>query len=164
MSKYFATITWSCNGQTFTDNRYKRSHIWQFDGGEIVRASASPHVVPTPLSDPSAVDPEEAFVAALSSCHMLWFLSIAAKRGLKIEKYEDKAEGIMEKNDDGKFAFTEVTLCPHVIYENDSSPSVEEDAEMHHQAHEECFIANSVKTKIKVESTKCEKTAILRKK
>lgn len=160
MSKYFATISWSRDGQTFIDNRYKRSHLWQFDGGETVRASASPHVVPTPLSDPSAVDPEEAFVAALSSCHMLWFLSIAAKRGFIIEKYEDKAEGIMEENDNGKLAFTEVTLRPHVTYENGSSPTEKKDAEMHHLAHEECFIANSVKSDIRVESTKSEKTAV----
>jgi organic hydroperoxide reductase OsmC/OhrA len=152
MSNYFATITWSRNGQTFTDNRYKRAHLWHFDGEETIRASSSPHVVPSPLSDPSAVDPEEAFVASISSCHMLWFLSIAAKRGFVIENYEDKAEGLMEKDNNGRLAFTQVTLCPRVIYQNGSSPSVEEDAEMHRQAHEECFIANSVKTKIKVES------------
>ena len=153
MSKYTASITWTRDGQNFTDNRYKRTHLWTFDGGETVRASSSPHVIPEPLSDPSAVDPEEAFVAALSSCHMLWFLSIAAKKGFIIEKYEDNAEGMMEKNEDGKLAFTEVTLRPDVTYKNGSSPTEKENSEMHHQAHQECFIANSVKAKIRVEST-----------
>jgi len=153
MSKYTASVTWSRNGQIFTDNRYKRSHIWEFDGGETVRASSSPHVIPEPLSDPSAVDPEEAFVAALSSCHMLWFLSIAAKKGFIVEIYEDKAEGVMEKNEDGKLAFTDVTLRPHVTYKKGSSPDEKTDRKMHHQAHEQCFIANSVKAKIRVEST-----------
>lgn len=153
MSTYVATVTWSRSGQAFTDHRYKRTHEWQFDGGETVRASASPHIVPAPLSDPSAVDPEEAFVAALSSCHMLWFLSIASEEGYVIEHYKDRAEGVMEKDTKGNLAFTRVTLRPHVIYENGFAPGAEEDAEMHHRAHEECFIANSVKTEIQVEST-----------
>lgn len=151
MSKYTATIRWSREGQKFTDNRYNRAHLWHFDGGETIRASSSPHVVPVPLSDPSAVDPEEAFVAALSSCHMLWFLSVAAKRGFIIEKYEDEATGVMGKDHHDRLAIAEVTLHPHVTYNTNSSPSAEEDANMHHQAHEKCFIANSVKTKIKVE-------------
>lgn len=158
MSKYTASISWARDGQIFTDNRYKRSHIWEFDGGETIRASSSPHVIPAPLSDPSAVDPEEAFIAALSSCHMLWFLSIAARKGFVVEKYEDKAEGVMEKNDDGKLAFTEVTLRPHVTYKNGCSPDENMDAELHHLAHEECFIANSVKANIRVKSTISEST------
>lgn len=152
MSQYTATISWSREGQKFTDNRYKRAHTWHFDGGETIRASSSPQVVPTPLSDSSAVDPEEAFVAALSSCHMLWFLSIAAKGGFIVEKYKDKATGKMEKNNNGKLAITEVTLYPHVTYHPDSAPTEKEADDMHHQAHKKCFIANSVKTEVKVKS------------
>ncbi len=156
MSKHAATITWNRDGQNFTDNRYKRSHVWEFDGGETVRASSSPQVIPVPLSDPSAVDPEEAFVASISSCHMLWFLSIAAKKGFIIEKYDDHAEGVMGKNENGKPAFMEVTLRPHVTYKTGSSPDKKTDRETHHLAHEECFIASSVKTKINIEPTLSE--------
>lgn len=152
MSTYTAAISWSRNGQMFTDNRYKRAHLWKFDGGETVRASSSPQVVPVPLSDESAVDPEEAFIASLSSCHMLWFLSIAAKRGFIIDDYKDRAEGLMEKDENGNPAITKVTLRPDVTYAKDSTPTEEEESEMHQQAHEKCFIANSVKTKITVES------------
>lgn len=152
MSQYTATIFWSREGQKFTDNRYKRAHKWHFDGGETIRASSSPQVVPTPLSDASAVDPEEAFVAALSSCHMLWFLSIAAKRGFIVEEYEDQATGKMEKDHNGNLAITEVTLHPNVTYHPDSAPTEKEASDMHHQAHKKCFIANSVKTGVKVES------------
>lgn len=151
MSKYNATISWERNGQKFTDNRYKRSHEWHFDGGEIVRASSSPDVVPIPLSDPSAVDPEEAFVASLSSCHMLWFLSIAAKRGFIVDHYRDEAEGLMEKDDSGKLAITMVTLHPEVSFVSGSAPGKRENADLHHAAHEKCFIANSVRTEISVE-------------
>jgi len=156
MSKYTASVTWVRDGQPFTDNRYKRTHLWKFDGGETIRASSSPQVIPEPLSDPSAVDPEEAFIAALSSCHMLWFLSIAAREGFIVDTYEDRAEGVMRKNDGGKLAFTEVTLRPHVSYKHGSSPTEETDTELHHLAHQECFIANSVKTEIRVESTLSE--------
>lgn len=153
MSKYNATISWERNGQKFTDNRYKRSHEWHFDGGEVVPASSSPDVVPTPLSDPSAVDPEEAFIASLSSCHMLWFLSTAARRGFIVDHYRDEAEGVMEKDASGRLAITEVTLHPHVTYAGAASPSTEEDAAIHHEAHEKCFLANSVRTTIKTQST-----------
>jgi organic hydroperoxide reductase OsmC/OhrA len=153
MSKYTAKVIWTRDGQTFTDNRYMRSHVWEFDGGETVRASSSPQVIPAPLSDPTAVDPEEAFVAAISSCHMLLFLSIAAKKGFIIEKYEDMAEGVMGKDRDGKPAFTDVILRPRVTYKNGSSHEEKTDRELHHLAHQECFIANSVKSKIRVEST-----------
>lgn len=112
MSTYTATVSWHRDEAVFTDNRYTRAHVWQFDGGCTVPASSSPHVVPIPFSDASAVDPEEAFVASLSSCHMLWFLSIAAKRGIVVDSYRDEALGVMEKCADGKLAMTVVTLRP----------------------------------------------------
>ena len=158
MSQYIATISWSRDGQKFTDNRYKRAHRWHFDGGETIRASSSPQVVPTPLSDSSAVDPEEAYVAALSSCHMLWFLSIAAKGGFIVEEYEDQATGKMENDNNGTPAIMEVTLNPLVTYHPDSAPTEKETTDMHQQAHKKCFIANSVKTEVKIES-KMEVTA-----
>ena len=153
MSTYRVAIIWERNGAPFTDNKYKRTHHWEFDGGQIIPASSSPQVVPTPFSDPSAVDPEEAFIASLSSCHMLWFLSIAAKRGFIVEHYNDEAEGLMEKNEEDQLAITEVTLRPHIQYVHRSAPSVEENAEMHHMAHEKCFIANSVRTSIDIDSS-----------
>lgn len=153
MSIYSATISWKREDQHFVDNQYKRAHKWEFDGGEIVRASSSPHVIPAPLSDPSAVDPEEAFVASISSCHMLWFLSIAAKRGYVVDHYEDKAEGVMGKDENNRFSIIEVTLRPNVIFDKKSSPDKDNNDQMHKQAHDKCFIANSVKTKIKVDST-----------
>lgn len=152
MARYIATVAWERNGARFTDNRYSRAHAWRFDGGTEVPASASPHVVPTPMSDPVGVDPEEAFVASLSSCHMLWFLSLAAKRGFVVERYEDEAEGVMEKDDAGRLAMTEVTLRPHVVYAPDAAPSEDEDRALHHEAHEKCFITNSVRTEVRVES------------
>ena len=144
MSKYQATIVWNRGGAAFTDNRYSRGHLWQFDGGLEVPASSSPHVVPVPLSIEAAVDPEEAFVAALSSCHMLFFLSIAAKRGFVVESYRDEAVGIMSKNAEGRHAVTEVTLRPVVQFAGDKRPLPDDVAAMHHEAHEKCFIANSV--------------------
>lgn len=153
MSKYKATVSWSRDGQTFIDNKYSRTHQWEFDSGQIISASASPNVVPTPLSDPSAVDPEEAFIISISSCHMLWFLSIAAKAGFVVENYKDKAEGILAKNNDGKQAITEVSLFPRVTYQKGQKPTEKKDQQMHQQASTQCFIANSIKTSIKVEPT-----------
>jgi len=151
MGKYTAVITWTRNGATFTDNRYSRGHLWRFDGGIEVPASSSPHVVPLPQSVAAAVDPEEAFVAALSSCHMLWFLSIAAKRGFLVETYRDEAIGIMDKNADGKLAMTSVTLRPAVEFGGPNPPVPGEVEAMHHEAHEQCFIASSVKTEVRCE-------------
>lgn len=151
MNYYTATISWQRNEAVFTDNRYSRAHAWQFDGGCSVPASSSPNVVPLPLSDASGVDPEEAFVASLSSCHMLWFLSIAAKRGFVVDNYRDDAQGVMEKSADGKLAITVVTLRPCVIFSGDRVPSAADIHAMHHQAHEECFIARSVKTEVRCE-------------
>ena len=151
MADYTAVIVWERNGAVFTDNRYSRGHRWQFDGGIEVPASASPHVVPPPLSVAAAIDPEEAFVAALSSCHMLWFLSIAAKRGFVIERYRDEAVGVIARNGAGKLAMTRVTLRPAAVFGGDRRPSPAELEAMHHESHEQCFIASSVKTDVRCE-------------
>lgn len=155
MAHYAATILWERNEARFTDNRYSRVHSWRFDGGAEISASSSPDVVPPPFSDPAAVDPEQAFVASLSSCHMLWFLHIAAQHGFVVERYEDEAEGVMEKDKRGKQAMTHVALRPRVSYEG-AEPSKDEEAKMHHEAHENCFIANSVRTEVVVEALHVE--------
>ncbi|MBB3353552.1 organic hydroperoxide reductase OsmC/OhrA [Rhizobium sp. BK049] len=149
MATHAARIAWQRNGEIFTDNRYSRVHRWTFDGGIEVRASSSSHVVPLPYSAEDAVDPEEAFVASLSSCHMLWFLSIAAKQGFCVDSYTDAAEGVMEKNSEGRLAMTVVTLRPHVVFSGEKQPSLGELDALHHRAHHECFIANSVKTEVR---------------
>lgn len=151
MSQYTATISWERGGARFTDNRYSRAHRWHFDGGIEIPASASPQVIPLPLSLAEAVDPEEAFVASLASCHMLWFLSIAAKQGFVVETYRDEATGLIGKNADGKLAMTEVALRPRVTFVVDARPSPEQHEAMHHEAHELCFIANSVTTNVRCE-------------
>ena len=151
MAQYTAEISWGRDGQDFLSNRYSRRHLLRFDGGIEVVGSSSPHVVPLPYSDASAVDPEEAFVASLSSCHMLWFLSIAAKRKFCVDAYTDNAKGVMDKNADGKMAMTVVTLRPKVTFSGDQLPTQAQVEELHHQAHEECFIANSVKTEVRCE-------------
>ena len=151
MAQYVADILWLRGEQDFLSNRYSRRHVMRFDGGVEVPGSSSPHVVPIPLSDPSAVDPEEAFVASLSSCHMLWFLSIAAKRRFCVERYADSAVGTMAKNEAGKMAMTVVTLRPDVTFSGAMQPTRAQIDQMHHEAHEECFIANSVKTEVRCE-------------
>ena len=148
---YRATIRWTRGvEESFSDNRYSRGHTWSFDGGVTVPGSASPSVVPLPLSREDAVDPEEAFVAAISSCHMLTFLSIAAKKRLVVDSYEDKALGIMTKNQNGKLFVSQITLDPAIAFSGDKLPTSEQIADMHHLAHKECFIANSVLTEIVV--------------
>ncbi len=149
MSRYTAVITWERSDAVFTDNRYSRGHRWKFDGGIEVPASASPHVVPLPFSVAAAVDPEEAFVAALASCHMLWFLSIAARQGFVVERYRDEAIGVLAKNAQGRLAMTEVTLRPEVLFAGDKRPSADQHQAMHHEAHAECFIASSVNTDVR---------------
>lgn len=151
MAQYVADILWLRGEQDFLSNRYSRRHVMRFDGGVEVPGSSSPHVVPIPLSDPCAVDPEEAFVASLSSCHMLWFLSIAAKRRFCVERYADSAVGTMAKNAVGKMAMTVVTLRPDVTFSGAMQPTRAQIDQMHHEAHEECFIANSVKTQVRCE-------------
>ena len=147
-----ATISWERNGQLFTDNKYSRGHAWTFDGGVTVPASSSPHVVKLPLSVAEAVDPEEAFVASLSSCHMLSFLWVAARQGFVVERYIDEAVGTLAKNAEGKQAMTEVLLRPQVTFGGETRPSLEQHETMHHEAHDLCFIANSVKTDVRCEA------------
>lgn len=149
--EYTSKIVWRRDGADFSDNRYSRKHVWQFDGGLAVPASSSPHVVPAPMSDATAVDPEEAFVASLASCHMLWFLAIAGKRRFIVDSYVDNAAGILAKNSDGKLAMTVVTLRPNVKFSGERQPSQEDIQSLHHRAHEECFIALSVKTEVRCE-------------
>ena len=153
MSEYSATIKWNRGNQGFTDNSYSRGHEWLFDGGLTVPASASPDIVPLPMSVAENVDPEEAFVASISSCHMLFFLSLAAKRGVVVDEYKDVATGIMAKDSDGKIAMTRVVLRPDCRYSGESLPEPELIAKLHHRAHDLCFIANSIKTEVITEIT-----------
>ncbi|MFL4988331.1 MAG: OsmC family protein [Microvirga sp.] len=146
--EYRATVRWVRDGAAFIDNKYSRAHIWRFDGGVEVLASSSPLSVRLPYSREDAVDPEEAFVAALSSCHMLFFLTFAAKAGFVVDSYEDRACGIMEKNSQGKLFVSKVTLDPRIAFSGEKRPSPDEIAELHHRSHEECFIANSVKSEV----------------
>jgi len=151
MAQYSAEILWQRGEQDFLGNRYSRRHLLRFDGGAEVAGSSSPHVVPVPLSDAAAVDPEEAFVASLASCHMLWFLSIAAKRKFCVDRYADAAVGVMARNAEGKMAMTVVTLRPEVRFSGEPLPTREQLEQLHHEAHAECFIANSVKTEVRCE-------------
>lgn len=151
MSHYTATVAWTRQpDEAFTDNQYSRGHQWQFDGGVTVPASASPHIVPLPWSVEANVDPEEAFVASISSCHMLFFLSLAAKKRWCVDSYTDAAIGTMAEDAEGKMAMTQVTLRPAVTFAGDT-PSREAQEKLHHKAHALCFIANSVKTRITTE-------------
>ncbi|PKO34426.1 MAG: peroxiredoxin [Betaproteobacteria bacterium HGW-Betaproteobacteria-7] len=151
MAIYTAEVLWARSGQKFIDNRYSRKHILRFDSGIEIAGSSSPHVVPVPYSALDAVDPEEAFVASLSSCHMLWFLAIAAEHGFVVDDYQDAAEGVMAKNADGKLMMTVVTLRPEVHFSGESTPTDTELHKLHHLAHDACFIANSVKTEVRCE-------------
>ncbi|NOI27738.1 OsmC family protein [Vibrio coralliilyticus] len=152
MSDYRATIRWQrAEHEKFSDNQYSRGHQWEFDGGVSVPASASPHVVPLPYSVEENVDPEEAFIAAISSCHMLTFLGIAAKRRYVIDSYVDEAIGIMEEDDKGRTSVTKVTLRPNIVFSGSKQPDYAQLEKMHQLAHQHCFIANSVKTEIVTE-------------
>ena len=150
MTEIQSTITWERGAVQFIDGKYSRAHSWSFDGGAVVPASSSPHIVPLPFSIESAVDPEEAFVASLSSCHMLWFLSIAAKRGLRVNFYRDVAVGEMGHNEHNKLVISRVRLRPEIHWDGET-PADSVIVEMHHDAHAECFIANSVRTKVLTE-------------
>ncbi|HHP7239709.1 OsmC family protein [Longibacter sp.] len=149
MHAYTAGIRWERGDQPFTDGRYARRHEWVFDGGVTVPTSASPQVVPEPLSDAACVDPEEAFVAALSSCHMLWFLHLAADRGLVVDRYDDTPVGAMDPEDEPMW-MRRVTLRPHVAFASDS-PDAATLRQLHDAAHARCFLAHSVRTTIAVE-------------
>ncbi|SFD26534.1 OsmC family protein [Collimonas sp. OK412] len=153
MSIHVATIGWERADAVFTDNRYSRAHSWHFDGGAVVPASSSPHVVRVPLSNPANVDPEEAFVASLSSCHMLWFLDIARSAGYLVERYVDQAKGHMERAADGKSWIALVELAPAVAFSGAKIPDDAVLRHLHHQAHEECFLARSVKSEIRIEGS-----------
>ncbi len=148
MSKHTATIRWQRdNDEIFSDNQYSRGHVWEFDGGVTIPASSSPHVVPM-HSVAENVDPEEAFIAALSSCHMLVFLSIAAKRRYVVDRYEDHAGGVLGEDEHGKTSVTTVWLRPQVTFNGENIPDEAQLRKMHHLSHEHCFIANSVKTEV----------------
>lgn len=149
MAQYTAETSWLRDDQDFLDNRYSRRHLIRFDGGLEIPGSSSPHVVPPPMSDVTAVDPEEAFVASLSSCHLLWFLHLAGRAGYRVDRYSDVATGIMERNEAGKLFMSVVTLRPEVAFSGALQPTPEQVRQLHHAAHAECFIANSVKTEVR---------------
>ena len=151
MTDYHASITWQRDGAKFTDNRYQRLHTWTFDEGLEVPGSASPHSVPLPSSEARAVDPEEALVAAVSSCHMLWFLSIAAKRGFVAERYTVNPVGTLGKNAKGNDAITVITLRPEISFGGEKQPTSAEIEAIHHEAHEVCCLANSVTAEVRRE-------------
>jgi organic hydroperoxide reductase OsmC/OhrA len=152
MSTYTATIRWTRTGDgDFAKGQYSRAHEWAFDGGLTVPASPSPHVVPAPWNDPAGIDPEEAFVASLSSCHMLFFVDFARRAGFVVDSYVDEAEGVLEKRADGKTAMTRVTLRPRVEFSGEKRPGDADIADLHHRAHEACFIANSVNSEVTIE-------------
>ncbi|WP_395623261.1 OsmC family protein [Sphingomonas daechungensis] len=152
MSTYTATIRWTRKDDSdFLKGQYGRAHTWEFDGGVTVPASPSPHVVPQPWSDLNAVDPEEAFVASLSSCHMLFFIDFARRARFVVDSYVDNAEGVLDKRPDGRMAMTRVTLRPQVQWGGESQPDAAAIADLHHRAHEACFIANSVTSEVTIE-------------
>ena len=147
MGKHTAIVRWSRGDDDFKANKHSRAHEWEFDGGLKVPASASPDIVPLPYSVAENVDPEEAFVASISSCHMLFYLHKSRDAGFVVNSYEDEAVGVLEKNAAGRLAITRVTLNPVVSYEG-PVPSAEQVEALHHEAHELCFIANSIMTEI----------------
>jgi organic hydroperoxide reductase OsmC/OhrA len=151
MSRYTAQLLWTRGDHAFTDRRYSRAHRLRFDGGVELPASSSPQVVPVPGSDPAAVDPEELFVASLSSCHMLWFLDLACRDGWCVDRYEDAADGVLARDAEGRQAMTVVTLRPRVRFAGPRQPEAAAVAALHHRAHAACFIANSVRTDVRCE-------------
>jgi organic hydroperoxide reductase OsmC/OhrA len=148
--EHLATVRWERGDAVFSDGRYSRAYTLTFDGGVMVPGSPSPSIVPLPYSREDAVDPEEAFVAAVSSCHMLTFLHLASKKRYVVDSYNDHAVGVMTKNERGKLFVSKITLDPKIVFSGEKPPTAEQIAELHHLAHEECFIANSVITEIVV--------------
>jgi organic hydroperoxide reductase OsmC/OhrA len=148
MAEHRAIVQWRGTGADFLKGKYSREHIWQFDGGLAVPASASPAVVPAPYSNPANVDPEEALVAAIASCHMLTFLHLASQEGFQVDSYEDQAVGVMTKNEKGAMWVSSVTLDPKVVYGGARAPSADDISRLQRLAHEQCFIANSIKTEV----------------
>ena len=146
MSEHKATLRWERGDAEFSYQKYPRDHTWSFDGGHTMTGTAAPAY----LGNPANVDPEEAFVASLSSCHMLTFLAIACKQKFVLDSYEDEAVGHMEKNAEGRLAITKVELHPKIKWSGEKEPTAEELEKIHHAAHDNCFIANSVKTEVTV--------------
>ena len=150
MSEHRAMITWKRTGPGFLKGQYSREHTWTFDGDVTIPASPSPAAVPAPYSNPAHVDPEEAFVASISSCHMLTYLFLAQRQGFQVDRYDDEAVGVMTKNERGVPWVSAVTLSPTIAYSGEKRPSPADEERLHHQAHDQCFIANSIKTDVTV--------------
>jgi organic hydroperoxide reductase OsmC/OhrA len=150
MAQHKATLSWKSDNENFAQGKFTRVHSWSFDGGTVVPASASPSVVPAPYSSPAAVDPEEAFVASVSSCHMLTFLHEARKAGFCVDAYDDEAVGEMTKNERGVPWISKITLHPRIVYSGDKRPAPADEEQLHHKAHDGCFIAQSIKTEVVV--------------
>ena len=150
MPEHKVVVAWTHSRGEFLKGTYSREHTWTFDGGAVIPASPSPSAVPSPYSNAANVDPEEAFVAAISSCHLLTYLYLASKKGIDVTAYEDTASGVMTKNERGVSWMSSVVLKPRIAYRGDRIPSPDEERQLHHEAHEQCFIANSVKTEITV--------------
>lgn len=152
MTTHAANVQWTRRDETFSAGRYSRRHEWRFDGGAIVAASPSPDVVPAPWSDAAAVDPEEALVAAAASCHMLWFLSLAAARGFVVDRYEDAASGTLGRTARGRIGFTAIVLRPRIAFGGERVPTAQDVEALHEAAHERCFIANSLACPVRIEA------------
>jgi organic hydroperoxide reductase OsmC/OhrA len=152
MAEHKATISWKNEGPDLLKGKYSRVHRWTFDGGLSIEGSASPAVVPAPYSSTAAIDPEEAFVAAISSCHMLTFVWLASRQGFQVDSYEDQAVGVTKKNEKGATWVATVTLRPKLVYGGDKRPSADEEERLHHAAHEQCYISSSVKTEVLIEA------------
>lgn len=151
MSTHEAIVEWARGDQAFADNLYSRGHDWRFDGGAVVRGSSAPTSVPIPMSDITAIDPEEALVAALSSCHMLFFLAFARKDGFVVDSYRDAAVGLMDRDARGKISITLITLRPAVVFSGEVHPDRPALDALHHRAHEACYIANSIHAEVRIE-------------
>jgi len=150
ISEHKAIIRWKRSSPDFLAGKYSREHTWTFDGGLTVPASPSPSVVPPPYSNPASVDPEEAYVASVSSCHMLWYLMFAFQHGFQVDSYEDEAVGVMTKNEKGVLWISAIRLNPRISYKGEKMPAGADEKQLHHLAHEHCFIANSIKTQVTV--------------
>ena len=150
MAEHKALIEWKRTSEEFLKGKYSREHTWTFDGGLTVPASPAPSVVPVPFSNPAHVDPEEAYVAAISSCHMLTYLHVASRQGFQIDSYRDESVGTMAKNEKGIPWVASVVLHPQIAYSGPKLPTPADEEKLHHLAHEHCFIANSIKTAVTV--------------